>query len=202
MTPEDIKKTLDGHALWLSGRGGKRANLRGADLYGANLRGADLRGANLGGANLRGANLCGADLRGANLGGANLRGADLGGANLRGADLYGANLRGANLYGANLRGANLRGADLGGADLGDNKKCIALIARVTRIEDPYEFFAWRTDGGDMVKAGCNFLTVAEYRAHVAATYPNTTKAAETLRILDFIEQSFAATPVEARSDAA
>jgi uncharacterized protein YjbI with pentapeptide repeats len=55
----------------------RRANLRGADLYGANLRGADLYGANL----------CGADLRGADL---------------RGADLYGAYLRGANLDGEKI----------------------------------------------------------------------------------------------------
>ena len=103
---------------------------------------------------------------------------------------------------ADLRGADLRGANLRGANLDGNKKCVALIARVTRIEDPYEFFAWRTDGGDMVKAGCHFFTMAEYRAHVAATYPGTTKAAETLRILDFIEQSFAAAPVEAKSEAA
>ena len=125
----DLKKILEEHLLWLNGKGGRRANLRGADLFGANLRGADLRGANLCDADLRGANLFGADLSGANLCDADLRGADLSGANLCGADLSGANLcdanlcdadlRGANLCDADLRGANLFGADLSGANLCD-----------------------------------------------------------------------------------
>jgi uncharacterized protein YjbI with pentapeptide repeats len=128
-TPEQLAEIVRLNADYWYGRpGGRRANLRGANLGGANLRGAnlgganlrgaDLGGANLGDANLRGANLGGANLGGANLGDANLRGANLGGANLRGADLGGANLRGADLRGANLGGANLRGADLGDANLG------------------------------------------------------------------------------------
>ena len=58
----DLKKILEEHLLWLNGKGGRRANLRGADLRGANLCGADLSGANLCGADLSGANLCGANL--------------------------------------------------------------------------------------------------------------------------------------------
>ena len=114
----------------------------------------------------------------------------LGGADLGGADLGYADLRGAYLGGADLRGADLRGADLRGA------KIIALVARITRVEDPYEFFAWRTDKGDFIKAGCQFMTPADYRAHVVESYPGTSKAAETLRIIDFIEASFAALPRE------
>ena len=103
MQLQEIAEHLRLHKLWYQNDpGGKRANLRGAKLYGANLCGADLRGADLSGAKLYGANLCGADLRGANLCGADLCGANLRGADLRGANLYGANLRGANLYGANL----------------------------------------------------------------------------------------------------
>ena len=64
----DLKKILEEHLLWLNGKGGRRADLRGANLCGANLCGA-----NLCNANLRGANLCDADLRGANLCGADLR---------------------------------------------------------------------------------------------------------------------------------
>ena len=102
----NLKQILELHRKWLNnGDGGKRADLRGA-----NLRGADLCYANLRGADLRGANLCDA----------NLRGADLRGANLRGADLRGANLCDANLRGADLRGADLRGADLW--DVAGNKK--------------------------------------------------------------------------------
>ena len=78
----DLKKILEEHLLWLNGKGGRRANLRGADLFGANLRGADLSGANLCDADLRGANLFGADLSGANLCDANLCDADLCNANL------------------------------------------------------------------------------------------------------------------------
>ena len=78
----DLKKILDEHLLWLNGKGGSRADLRGADLrcadlFGANLRDADLRDADLRGANLRCANLRCANLRDANLRGANLRCADL-----------------------------------------------------------------------------------------------------------------------------
>ena len=45
ITPELLKATLAEHLKWWQGEGGKRANLRGADLSGANLRSADLRGA-------------------------------------------------------------------------------------------------------------------------------------------------------------
>ncbi len=182
MTPEEIKTILDAHAKWVRGDGGKRACLSGACLRGANLIGADLIGADL----------RGADLRGADLSGAYLRGADLRGANLGGANLGGANLRGAYLRGADLRGAYLRGAYLGGANLRGERKITGLIARITRIIDPYEFFAWRTDKGDFIKAGCRFMTVGEFRRHVAKEYPGTPKAEETLAILDFIESRFKA----------
>lgn len=107
MNKTDLEKILTEHTLWLHNEGGKRADLRGADLgeadlKGANLREADFRGANLGEADLRGANL-----RKANLGWANLSEADLRGADLRGANLGWANLRGTNLGGARLSEANL-----------------------------------------------------------------------------------------------
>ena len=91
MTSEMLNDSLEKHNMYLrNDPNGKKADLRGADLFGADLRGANLYGANLRGADLRGANLCGA----------NLREADLRGANLREADLLGANLYGANLIGA------------------------------------------------------------------------------------------------------
>jgi hypothetical protein len=77
MDAERLKEILAQHALWRSGNGGKRANLRGANLGGADLSGANLSEAYLRGAYLRGANLSGANLGGANLGEANLSGADL-----------------------------------------------------------------------------------------------------------------------------
>jgi hypothetical protein len=159
-----------------------RVNLCVADLFHVNLDGADLGGANLGGASLEGADLDGANLRGANLGGAilfhvNLDGADLGGAYLDGADLGGAYLRGANLEGADLFRVNLDGANLGG---------LKLIARASRAD--YEFMLWSSVlGGHIIRAGCNTMTIPEYRQHVAAEYPGTAKAEETLAILDYFE---------------
>ena len=67
METTELKQILDDHLKWLRDEGGKRTNLRGADLWGADLRGANLQGADLRGANLRGANLRGANLRGAKL---------------------------------------------------------------------------------------------------------------------------------------
>lgn len=63
MKPEELKRILADHTLWLVGDGGQRANLLEADLHGADLRGANLYGANLRGADLRGANLSGANLK-------------------------------------------------------------------------------------------------------------------------------------------
>ena len=118
----DLQQILSDHSKWYEGEGGRRANLRYADLRYAGLRGANLRGADLRYAGLRGANLPDANLRGADLRGASLRGA-----NLRGADLRGADLRGADLRGADLRGADLRGASLRGADLTDVKGLVKLM---------------------------------------------------------------------------
>ena len=72
MDANELKLVLDDHVLWLSNVGGKRADLRWADLGGADLRRANLRRADL-----RWANLSRADLRCANLRWADLGGADL-----------------------------------------------------------------------------------------------------------------------------
>ena len=130
--------------------------------------------------------LRGADLRGANLYGANLCGADLRGANLTGAYLYGAGLRKADLTKAYLSGANLTGADLKGATIGGDKLS-HLLARATRL-DGHEFFLFALqESSPEIMAGCRWMTIAEYRDHVAKEYPDTDKARETLRILNFFE---------------
>ena len=67
MTQEELNKILEDHALWLEGKGGKQANLCGANLSGANLRGANLCEANLYRADLCEANLYRADLCEANI---------------------------------------------------------------------------------------------------------------------------------------
>jgi hypothetical protein len=187
---------------YLSGANLSGANLSGAYLSGANLSwayliGADLSGANLIGANLSGANLSGANLSGAYLIGAYLSGANLIGADLSGADLSGANLIGANLIGANLSGANLIGADLSGANLsGANligEKIKRILASVQRISDGYTFNLFDMEiGPPKIVAGCRFMTIDAYAAHVAAEYPDTPKARETLRILDYFGEVVAA----------
>ena len=102
MEKENLDEILENHVAWLHKDGGKRANLRGANLCKTFLRGAELEGADLRGANLEGADLFEANLCGANLDGANLNGADLRRAKLEGAYLDGANLEAADLEGAEL----------------------------------------------------------------------------------------------------
>jgi uncharacterized protein YjbI with pentapeptide repeats len=92
MNKDELKSILEQHELWIKNTGGKRADLRDANLQGADLRGANLQGVDLQHADLRGANLQRADLQGANLQGADLQHADLQHADLRGANLQGADL--------------------------------------------------------------------------------------------------------------
>lgn len=82
MEQEKLNEIIASHGLWLQDKGGKRANLEGANLRGACLERTDLRGANLCKANLERANLRMAYLEGAYLEGANLCMADLEGAEL------------------------------------------------------------------------------------------------------------------------
>jgi len=113
------------------------------------------------------------------------------GGTLRDADLIGADLHGADLPGANLYGAYLRGADLCGAKYQDDT-LNALIAAAERM-DGYDFRLFRLqDGVHKIMAGCRWLTIPEYRAHVAKKYPDTVKARETLDILDYFEKRIAA----------
>jgi len=97
MTQKEFNKIVASHTLWLTGKGGNRANLCQANLTGATLTGANLTLADLSGADLTGANLTGAILTGANLTGANLTWAILTGTDLTGANLTGAILTGAEL---------------------------------------------------------------------------------------------------------
>ncbi|KKK68364.1 hypothetical protein LCGC14_2944790 [marine sediment metagenome] len=54
-TVQELKAIIEEHGKWLSGDGGTRAYLSGADLSGAYLSGAYLSGADLSGADLSGA---------------------------------------------------------------------------------------------------------------------------------------------------
>ena len=108
------------------------------------------------------------------------------GGTLRDADLRRADLGRADLWGADLGRANLRGADLGRANLrGDT-----LAAYITSADrGDYEFRLFHiADGSHKVMAGCRWMTISDYRAHVAAEYPDTDKARDTLAILDYFEK--------------
>jgi hypothetical protein len=170
----------------LSGSDLSGAGLSGADLSNAFMSNANLRSANLRDANLRNAFLRNAFLRNANLRDAFLRDADLRGADLSGADLSGAVLSGADLSSSNLIGVSLSNAVLSNVDL-IGAKIIRLVARIMRINDPYEFIAFETDNGLIIRAGCRTMSIADYRTHIEREYPDTDKAEETTAILDFIE---------------
>jgi len=62
MDASELKAILKQHRLWLAAKGGSRADLHGANLWGADLTGANLERANLRGAYLHRANLTGAIL--------------------------------------------------------------------------------------------------------------------------------------------
>ena len=133
MEQTELNLILEQHQLWLDGKGGVCAKLKGASLNGANLSGASLTRADLYCANLTRANLTGANLYRANLTGADLNYANLTYANLSYADLTHANLQGANLRGADLTGANLTGANLTHANLYDANLTNAILPDISWI---------------------------------------------------------------------
>ena len=125
------------------------------------------------------------DLSGSDLSRLDLRWSNLSRLDLSRSDLSGSNLRKSNLSGSNLSGSNLSGSDL--SDTKYNNDIIShIVARATRL-DGYEFFAFATDNGIKIKAGCKYLSIKEAKAHVAKNYPNTPKAIETLSIIRHIE---------------
>ena len=97
-----------------------------------------------------------------------------------------ADLRSADLRSADLSRADLSFADLSSADLSGAIKIERLLCRVYR-SDEYLFMGFATNAGLMIKAGCQLLSPDEGRAYIAKQYPDTPKAAETLRIIKYIE---------------
>ena len=175
-----------------SGADLRGTNLSGTNLRGADLSGSDLRGSDLSGSDLRGSDLSDSDLSDSDLSGSNLSGSNLRYSNLRDSDLSGSNLSGSNLSGSNLRYSNLSGSNLSGSNLSGatikSEKVARLFASVQRLNDPYTFHAFELEaGGVKIMAGCRWFTPAEFCANVAAEYPDTPKATETLAILTFIE---------------
>jgi len=164
--------------------------LVGTELRGADLAEADFTGVYLLGANFRNTILLRAKFSHAILMNARFRGACLEAANFSLADLRSADFDGANITDAKFDNADLAGARFHGAILG-NRKVSDLLARATR-SDGHEFFAFNTDIGLVIRAGCRTLTPVQFRRHVAVNYPGTSKASETLAIIDYFEARHAA----------
>jgi len=171
-----------------------RDALEAAVKSSANLSKANLSGATLSEANLSRATLFGADLSRANLSGANLFGADLSKADLSRANLSRAELSGADLSGATLSEANLSRATLSGADLSKAK------VRNLTLTGPRPFlaigpigsksrtvFAWLTESGLRIQAGCFFGNRDEFTAQLSKTHGDNEHAQEYTAALVLID---------------
>jgi hypothetical protein len=200
-----VKTILSDHKKWNDGKGGRRlvwseltdkerSNLSGSDLSGSDLRGSDLSGSDLSGSDLRGSALSWSALSWSNLSRSNLSGSDLRGSDLRGSDLSGSDLSGSDLSGSDLSGSDISGSDLSGSDLSgsnlsgsDLSNGLAIVQGPAR-SDGYHFSLRACCIGEhTIVAGCRNFTIDQFKAHVAANYPNTPKATETLAIIAFLE---------------
>lgn len=177
MDDQELQQILESHRKWLHGEeGGKRANLRGADLCGVNLRDADLSGINLNEANLSNADLSGTNLREASLYDADLSGTNLCEANLSKAGLSRTDLRGAILCDVNLDGARLYGANLSGTIMPEQ------IIQIGPIGSPRAYTLYWVER-DIVQCGYwsirEDISLAEFKQWVNDVYPEDNL--ETLR---------------------
>ena len=122
ITPEELKKILSKHEIWLQSKGGMgaQANLYSKDLRNNNLRNINLEKAYLERSNLEKASLSGVNLNMADLIAANLQQADLQDANLQQSDLRDANLHKSNLFSANLHSSDLQNSNLTESNLAES----------------------------------------------------------------------------------
>ena len=98
-TPEELKKILEDHKLWLNDHSkGARADLSYANLRYLDLRNADIRYSDLSYSDIRYSNFSYSDLSYSNLSYSDLRNADLSNADLSYSDLSNAKLRSEELY--------------------------------------------------------------------------------------------------------
>jgi len=101
-------------------------------------------------------------------------------------DLHNANLSYSDLSYSNLSGATING-----------EKIKVIFARVQHEGDPHSFAAITLETGSYkIASDSRWFTDAEFRAHVAAEYPDTPKAIETLAILDYIAARAVALGIE------
>jgi hypothetical protein len=124
---EDIKGTLQSHASWVENPhgGGRRADLRGADLRHVNMEGADFRWADCRAADFSGSNLSKADFRHADL-----RGANFAGAVCIGTSFVNARMDGVNMASVDLRAAVLDYAHMPGINLHDLREAAKAATRL------------------------------------------------------------------------
>lgn len=143
---EELNKILKEHELWVKGKGGKRADLRYANLSNTDLRYANLNYVDLKYANLSNTDLSNTDLRYVNLRCTNLSNTDLSYTNLSHADLSYSNLSN-----ANLSNANLSNADLSSANLKDIKTNIHTIGYNLACPETGSFIGYKKANGCIVK---------------------------------------------------
>ena len=111
-----------------------------------------------------------------------------------GDNLAGANLAGAYLAGANLRGAYLAGANLTRAKVSPDHALIGTrpLMHIGPIGSRADMlYAYRTDKGLMLRAGCFFGTADEFAEAVRKTHGDSTHAADYMAALAFVRDWFA-----------
>lgn len=143
---EELNKILKEHELWVKGKGGKRADLRCA-----NLENADLEYVNLKYADLKYANLSNTDLSNTDLRYTNLRCVDLRYTDLRYTNLSHSDLSYSNLSNANLSNANLSNADLSSANLKDIKTNIHTIGYNLACPEEGSFIGYKKASGCLIE---------------------------------------------------
>jgi uncharacterized protein YjbI with pentapeptide repeats len=131
ITHKDINGALQTHKAWIDNpRGGKPADLRGAQLRNVNLEGADFRWADCRAADFSGANLSKTDFRHADL-----RGANFTGAICIGASFVNARMDGVNMTGVDLRGAVMDYAQMTGMNLNELRETAKAASRNVAQKD-------------------------------------------------------------------
>jgi uncharacterized protein YjbI with pentapeptide repeats len=121
---------------------------------------------------------------------ANLSGANLSGANLSGAYLSGANLSGAYLSDAYLRDADLRDADLRGAKIDDARTLVGErpVVQIGPLGSRGDvLIAYVTDDDVMIRAGCWYGTLADFRTRVVKEHGKSRHAQQYLSAATFAE---------------
>jgi len=128
--------------------------------------------ADLSESDLRGSDLSRSDLRGSDLSRSDLSGSELSGSDLRDSDLSGSDLRESDLFHCNLSHCNLHG--------------IKNHLYIGQRSDGYQFFADHNGDDWVIRAGCQYMSIKDYRLHIQSYYCDK-KRSETKLLLDYAE---------------